>query len=151
MVQPGAPPAKAAVGDDMMPAAAHEMKVFISVEGVVVIDKSDWEFRQQVLLCPGYLVGKDEKLDVAGLLGDEAKGPAIILGAAKTMIAVGLCIVGVVAAADMNADGVDRCDLPRKGFRGRRKRCADGQFPPDDILEVAEITFALPVSFENSI
>ena len=49
-VQPGAPPRKGGIGDDIMPAFGHEPQIFIICGVIVDVDKNGLILRDQVVL-----------------------------------------------------------------------------------------------------
>ena len=55
-VQPGTPPRKGGIGDDMMPAAGHEPQIFI-IRGVIVdVDKNGFILGDQVVFHPSDII-----------------------------------------------------------------------------------------------
>ena len=78
-VEPGPPPRKSTVGDDVVLARRHEAQILVGREGAIVIDKHCPGIEPQVLLNEGDIVRKYKEGRISKPFPDEGNGVRVVL------------------------------------------------------------------------
>ena len=78
-VEPGPPPRKSAVGDDVVLTARHEAQILVGRKSAIVIDKHCPGIEPQVLLNEGNIVRKYKEGRINKPFLDERNGVRVVL------------------------------------------------------------------------
>ena len=147
-VEPAPPPTEGAVRDDVMAAKAHQPQVIVGPFRAVVVDDDPREAGLQLLPRPLRLVGEDEEPQIGERPGELADASQVVIHTAGPVSLAGCPAGHVVAATDMEGNRVATANFPGQlqVFSGERRPA--GELAADDVTDVGEVPFRLPVPLQ---
>lgn len=103
LAQPGPPPGKTAVGNDMVLALAHQAQIFVIFFRPVMADEGGRVCHFQIFLRPFRIIAEDEKTGAENFFGKKLDTVRIIIKIAGPVDRVGFRVCHIIPAANMQA------------------------------------------------
>src|SRR5438034_4449503 len=103
-VEPGAPPTEAAVGDDVMPAGAHESQLWVFRVRSALTDERDRVVEPEVGGDPAGIIRKQEQVRTGKAFGEARHTASIVVRRANAARPARSRIRDVIASPDVHTD-----------------------------------------------
>lgn len=148
--EPGPPPGKAGIGDDMVTAQGHEMHVVLGRRGQVQINHLQrMPARVEILARPLRFIAEHKNRCLAGLGPDARQCSAVILRARQAVTSRRRRIADIITTADMHGNGGGTgLDTRRKRLRAAVRHVRKSKILADLVSVPAEVVFALPIAIQ---
>src|SRR5712691_1055048 len=150
-VEPGAPPTEGAVGNDVVSAEAHEVKVLKVAPGVIPGHDGHGMVEVQVSRGPFRIVGKNKEVRLWNDFGDATDSSLVIVRAAKPVHPAGVRIGDIVAPAHMQGHRIAAGDPSSHLLVAAAQRMANSKLTPQESFYAREVSLALPIALQVNV
>jgi len=147
-VEPGTPPGKTAVSQDMVSTLAHESHILVGLIRAIMIDDGHGKREMQIAPDPLGLITEDEKVWLFDPFGQIFDTTQIVVKITGTVQGIDLRVGKEVAAADVQADRLGGCNHSTHVEIFSGLRVPEGEIGPDVFLDILKIFVAVPVPVE---